>query len=105
MPGEGLLPADLIMGEHYRLGSSMAILSRSFCDKDSFRDPDAVRARFDLGMKKIRDYECFLSAQNEDFFRKNLCTPLRLTCLPLYLHICRYKLIISSCPRKVNIIL
>lgn len=71
MPGEGLLPADLIMGEHYRLGSSMAILSRSFCDKDSFRDPDAVRARFDLGMKKIRDYECFLSAQNEDFFRKN----------------------------------
>lgn len=71
MPGEGLLPADLIMGEHYRLGSSMAILSRSFCDKDSFRDSDAVRARFDLGMKKIRDYECFLSAQNEDFFRKN----------------------------------
>jgi hypothetical protein len=28
--GEGLLPAENILAEHYRLGSSMVILSRSF---------------------------------------------------------------------------
>ena len=30
--GEGLLPAEKIIMEHYRLGSSRVILSRSFCD-------------------------------------------------------------------------
>jgi citrate lyase beta subunit len=30
--GEGLLPAERVIMEHYRLGSSRAILSRSFCN-------------------------------------------------------------------------
>ena len=30
--GQGTLPAENIIAEHYRLGSSMAILSRSFCN-------------------------------------------------------------------------
>ncbi|MGF3555329.1 MAG: aldolase/citrate lyase family protein, partial [Thermoplasmatota archaeon] len=30
--GKGTLPAEYVITEHYRLGSTMAILSRSFCD-------------------------------------------------------------------------
>ena len=30
--GSGMLPAEAILKEHYRLGSSMVILSRSFCN-------------------------------------------------------------------------
>ena len=28
----GIVPAEMIVREHYRLGSSMVILSRAFCD-------------------------------------------------------------------------
>ena len=33
--GDGMLPADYIIMEHYRLGSTQAILSRGFCDVSS----------------------------------------------------------------------
>ena len=33
--GHGYLPAELIIREHYRLGSTMAILSRGFCNANS----------------------------------------------------------------------
>lgn len=36
--GRGLLPAENIIIEHYRLGSSMTILSRSFCDVNKFQN-------------------------------------------------------------------
>ncbi len=68
MPGEGDLPADLIMAEHYRLGSSMAILSRSFCDLNKYKTISEIKNRFDFGIKKIRDYESFLQYQNAEFF-------------------------------------
>lgn len=71
MPGEGTLAAELIMAEHYRLGSSMAILSRSFCNTEILNDFSAVKERFNHGIKKIRSYEAFLSSQNEEFFLKN----------------------------------
>ena len=68
IPGEGILPADLIMAEHYRLGSSMAILSRSFCDLNTYKTIFEVENRFKLGMKKIRSYEDYLQSQNAQFF-------------------------------------
>ncbi len=68
MPGEGLLLADLIIAEHYRLGSSMAILSRSFCDLKTYKTISEIKNRFDFGIKKIRDYESFLQSQNAEFF-------------------------------------
>lgn len=68
MPGEGLLPADLIIAEHYRLGSSMAILSRSFCDLNVYKTETEIRDRFETGVKKIRDFEKFLQSQNDDYF-------------------------------------
>ena len=36
--GEGVLPAEKIIIEHYRLGSSRVILSRSFCNVDVIKD-------------------------------------------------------------------
>lgn len=68
MPGEGLLLADLIIAEHYRLGSSMAILSRSFCDLNVFKTQGDIRKRFESGIKKIRSFEEFLQSQNADYF-------------------------------------
>lgn len=68
MPGEGLLPAELIMAEHYRLGSSTAILSRSFCDLGKYDSPEKIASRFEYGVEKVRNYERFLERQSSSFF-------------------------------------
>ena len=53
--GDGLLPAEMIVTEHYRLGSTRAILSRGFCDQT--QPLDRVREDFTREMKILRDYE------------------------------------------------
>ncbi|MBP5428930.1 MAG: aldolase [Clostridia bacterium] len=53
--GDGLVPAEMIVTEHYRLGSTRAILSRSFCDQT--KPLDRVREEFARNMKILRDYE------------------------------------------------
>lgn len=55
--GSGLLPAEMIIPEHYRLGSNCAILSRAFCDVSKVGDIDEIRRVFDEGVSAIRDYE------------------------------------------------
>lgn len=55
--GHGLLPAENIIVEHYRLGSSMAILSRSFCDINKLKDGVDVAELFNDGVAKIRAFE------------------------------------------------
>lgn len=55
--GEGLLPAENIIMEHYRLGSTRAILSRSFCDYESIGDLAAIETIFRLNMKALCDFE------------------------------------------------
>lgn len=55
--GEGMLPARRIVTEHYRLGSTRAILSRSFCDVSQIRDLDEIRRVFFESMKNLRDFE------------------------------------------------
>ena len=57
MPGEGLLSADLIMGEHYRLGSSVAILSRGFCNILKTKSIQEFEMIFKKNMKELREYE------------------------------------------------
>jgi 2-keto-3-deoxy-L-rhamnonate aldolase RhmA len=70
--GYGLLPAEHIIMEHYRLGSQMAILSRSFCDANKV-DIDSIRETFQLGVHKIRDFESSLSsAKIEDYERNRI---------------------------------
>lgn len=55
--GEGDVPADNIILEHYRLGSTRAILSRSFCNYEKLKDIDTIRNTFEVSMKALRDFE------------------------------------------------
>lgn len=55
--GYGMLPAEYIIGEHYRLGSTAAILSRGFCNMNMVEDPEDVRDLFIQGVKDIRKRE------------------------------------------------
>lgn len=68
--GKGELPAENIIKEHYRLGSTCAILSRSFCNVNSFTDIDQIRTIFTEGVREIRNLEreCEIYAS---YFREN----------------------------------
>lgn len=55
--GQGALPAEKIIVEHYRVGSSIVILSRSFCHPDKCEDLKATEQYFNSEVRKIRDYE------------------------------------------------
>ena len=55
--GSGLIPAEMIIKEHYRLGSTRAILSRSFCNTDQIRDKEEIENTFSINMQKFRAYE------------------------------------------------
>ena len=70
--GKGILPSEKVIAEHYRLGSTCTILSRSFCNVNTVPDLDAVGTIFETGVKAIRDYEKFCSEQDGAFFLKNL---------------------------------
>ena len=68
---EGLLPAKNILGEHYRLGSKMAILSRSFYDVWHENNYVEIERIFIEGMKEIRAYEKKLLSETDEFFDEN----------------------------------
>lgn len=53
----GAVPGSMILKEHYRLGSSMVIVSRSFCNTDIVTDEKEVRKIFNEGIGKIRELE------------------------------------------------
>ena len=69
--GFGMLPAEHVIAEHYRLGSSMAILSRSFCDIYKTSDMAEVQRLFEQELRKIREYETELTKKDKDFFIEN----------------------------------
>ena len=56
-PGKGALPAEYILREHYRLGSSRVILSRSFCNTAVITDPALIRSIFMNGVPELRALE------------------------------------------------
>ena len=66
--GEGTLPAENIIQEHYRLGSTRAILSRIFCNTDKIKDLNKINEIFTTGLRKIRDFE---NKMNELDFEEN----------------------------------
>lgn len=68
---EGMLPARHIIGEHYRLGSTMAILSRSFYDSWISNDLEEIDRVFKYGLIEIREYERRLSHESNLFFETN----------------------------------
>lgn len=69
--GEGALPAEYVLGEHYRLGSQMVILSRAFCNIDKITDSNEVDARFRNGIAEIRQCEERLTAADDAFLEEN----------------------------------
>ena len=69
--GGGMLPAEHVMAEHYRLGSTRAILARAFCNSDKVIDEVELRETFNCGMQELRVLESTLSAQTADFFESN----------------------------------
>ncbi|MGD1816174.1 MAG: aldolase/citrate lyase family protein [Pleomorphochaeta sp.] len=69
--GEGTLRADNIIAEHYRLKSSMVILSRSFCDASKEKDLNYIENNFKIGISAIREYEKSLLNKKSYFFINN----------------------------------
>ena len=55
--GKGIVPAEKIIREHYRLGSTCAILSRAFCNTDIITDLTEIRETFNDGILEIRRLE------------------------------------------------
>lgn len=53
----GALPGSMVLKEHYRLGSSMVIVSRSFCNTDKITDLTEIKHIFDTGIAGIRRLE------------------------------------------------
>lgn len=53
----GALPGSMVLKEHVRLGSSMVIISRSFCNTNVITDPEEVRRIFSEGIANIRQLE------------------------------------------------
>ncbi len=68
---EGLLPARHVIAEHYRLGSTMAILSRSFYDTWIDDDYEEIERSFRFGLQEIREYEQRMERETPEFFKKN----------------------------------
>lgn len=65
--GTGKLPAEAILKEHYRLGSSMVILSRSFCNVNRDSDLNYIRERFEVGVRSMRAFEKEIAVHSRYF--------------------------------------
>ena len=70
--GEGMLPAERVIMEHYRLGSTRAILSRSFCNTEEITDIDEIEEMFSENMRKLRNYETEISTSNQQDLSENM---------------------------------
>lgn len=68
--GKGLIPAEMIIKEHYRLGSTCAILSRSFCNTEKEHHLGVISSTFVNGIREIREYERIVE-EKISFFTQN----------------------------------
>ena len=61
----------MIIREHYRLGASCAILSRSFCDVNKISHMGVISSTFVNGIREIRalEKEC---ERHQRYFRQNM---------------------------------
>ena len=69
--GEGTLPAEKIILEHYRLGSKRVILSRSFCNSEEITSVDEVEKVFKQNLAKLREFENYASSADSSVFAEN----------------------------------
>ena len=63
----GLLPGSYVLKEHYRLGSSRVILSRSFCNVAKMDSLEEIRSVFEAGIQDIREMEKVCSTTEIDY--------------------------------------
>ena len=69
--GTGDLPAERVIMEHYRLKSTRAILSRSFCNTELITDIKEIEKVFENNMKDLRQFESGIS-KNSDFIQNKI---------------------------------
>ncbi|MDC7249523.1 MAG: aldolase/citrate lyase family protein [Sphaerochaetaceae bacterium] len=69
--GEGSLPSNYIIPEHYRLKSEMVILSRTFYNSAVITSLDEVESVFNEGISKIRQFEKTVSVYTRNDFKEN----------------------------------
>ena len=69
--GAGMLQAEKIIMEHYRLGSTRAILSRAFCDCSKIDSITEIENCFKTNMKLLRDYEKSMQDITDNEFEIN----------------------------------
>lgn len=69
--GKGMLPAEKIIIEHYRLGSSCVILSRTFCNVDKIQHMGEISNIFINGVRDIRALEDQIT-EHSNFFKNNV---------------------------------
>lgn len=69
--GEGKLQAEKIIMEHYRLGSTRVILSRSFCNTSLIGSIDEIETIFKNNLQKLYNYENEVKIKNIEEFIKN----------------------------------
>lgn len=67
----GALPGSMVLKEHVRLGSSMVIVSRSFCNTDLVTDLNEVKRIFNNGIRAIRDMELEASEASAKYLEEN----------------------------------
>lgn len=69
--GKGLLKGEYVIKEHYRLGSTCAILSRSFCNISQIESLEVAREIFERGVSDIREFEKECELCDEQEFAEN----------------------------------
>lgn len=70
--GDGILPAERILTEHYRLGSTAVILSRSFCNTNKITDLEEIKKIFNENVTNLRAYEDVIRALSPEDFERNV---------------------------------
>ena len=67
----GDLPGSMVLKEHVRLGSSMVIVSRSFCNTDVVTELNEVKRIFDTGISGLRALEKEASQADAAYLEEN----------------------------------
>lgn len=80
--GKGDLPSEYIIKEHYRLGSTCAILSRSFCNANVIKHMGEISNTFISGVKEIRELEKVCESHLKYFYdnQKDVKEKIELIC-------------------------
>jgi len=69
--GDGAVPAEKIILEHYRLGSTRAILSRTFCDNAKIDSIEEIDRVFKTNMAELRKFEEYAAEATEEIHKRN----------------------------------